>query len=130
MNKGERIKYLRKEILGLTQQEFAQKINISRGNCASIELGRVSLTERVKNDICQVWNINGDWIEIGGPDESIFNELTSEMEIALCASEILENADDEVIKTIIEFIKIYKKLDSSSKEVIKNFGKELIKNLK
>ena len=42
----------------------------------------------------------------------------------------MENADDEVIKTIIEFIKIYKKLDSSSKEVIKNFGKELIKNLK
>ena len=43
----ERIKHLRKYELKLTQEEFAQKIKISRSNLANIESGKISITDRV-----------------------------------------------------------------------------------
>ena len=54
----ERVKYFRKNILHLSQKEFAKKLNISGSNLSNIEIGRINLTDRVINEICDVYNIN------------------------------------------------------------------------
>lgn len=51
----DRVKYLRKDFLHLTQDEFSKKLNISRANVANIESGRVSITERTIQDICRIF---------------------------------------------------------------------------
>ncbi len=61
----ERIKYLRKVNLKLNQEDFGNKIGISRSNVANIELGRINLTERVLTDICREFNINEEWLRNG-----------------------------------------------------------------
>lgn len=77
MNINDRIKYLRKDVLHLTQEEFAPKARISRSNLGSIEIGRTNVTERVKDDICNEFNINREWLEDGiGGDENIFIKIT------------------------------------------------------
>ncbi len=72
MKSYERIKYLRKKILDLSQEEFSKKINISRSNLGNIETGRISLTERVISDICRVFHVKQDWVVEG--IEPIFEE--------------------------------------------------------
>jgi transcriptional regulator with XRE-family HTH domain len=61
----ERVKYLRKDVLKLTQEEFARKLNMSTSNIGSIEIGRVNLTERVIADICRRWSVNEQWLAEG-----------------------------------------------------------------
>lgn len=69
----ERLQYLRKKILKLTQEEFGKSLGLSRGNIANIEVGRIKLTERNLQDICNTYNINKDWLLTGdGGNENIF----------------------------------------------------------
>lgn len=63
MSVNDRIKHLRKTILSLSQEEFAEKINISRSNLAGIETGRVGVTPRVIADICTSFGVSRDWLE-------------------------------------------------------------------
>lgn len=66
----ERIKYYRETIAGLSQSKFAQSLEISKSNLANIEVGRVNLTDRVINNICDTYNINEGWLRTGeGPME-------------------------------------------------------------
>ena len=69
---NERILYLRKKILNLSQEEFSSKINVSRSNIGNIEIGRISPTDRVINDICREFSVNKEWILDG--EEPVFND--------------------------------------------------------
>lgn len=63
MNINERIKHLRKNLLNMSQEEFSEKLNISRSNLAGIEVGRVGVTPRVISDICNSFGVSRDWLE-------------------------------------------------------------------
>lgn len=72
MKAHERIKDLRKNILHLSQKDFAEQINISRSNLGNIETNKINLTERVLMDICRTFHVNRDWLSNG--NEPIFVE--------------------------------------------------------
>lgn len=61
---GERIKRLRKE-LALTQQEFADKLKLSRSNIATYEVGKNNPAEAVMNLICREFNVSETWLRTG-----------------------------------------------------------------
>ena len=65
MTVGERIRHLRKQVLKMTQEDFARKINISRSNIANIEIGKIALTDRVATDICNSFSISEEWLRTG-----------------------------------------------------------------
>ncbi|WP_297968270.1 helix-turn-helix domain-containing protein [uncultured Anaerovibrio sp.] len=65
MTIGERIRYFRKEIQGLTQEEFSKRINIGRANVASIEKNRIAVTDRVISDICNAFSLSESWLRTG-----------------------------------------------------------------
>lgn len=60
----ERLKKLRKE-LDLTQQEFADRIGISRGNIATYETRDGSPGSSVINLICREFNVSETWLRTG-----------------------------------------------------------------
>lgn len=62
MNIGERVRYIRKQIANMTQEEFSERINISRSNLGGIETNRVNMTDRVAKDICKEFKINYLWL--------------------------------------------------------------------
>ena len=61
----ERIKYIRKNELKITQKDFASSIGLSRSNIGSIETGRINVTDRVIQDICLKYNVNENWLRNG-----------------------------------------------------------------
>lgn len=99
MKTFERIKILRKEKLKITQEEFSKAINISRGNLAGIETGRVQLTNRNIKIISTTYNVNEAWLRDG--IEPIFREQSDDEEIAGFLGDVLANEDDGFKKQLI-----------------------------
>lgn len=91
MNK--RVKELRKK-LKLTQQEFANSINLSKSSIGNIENGIVNLTDRNIKEICSKHKVNEEWLRYGTGE--IFVELTKDEEFAYLVGALM--ADDDPYK--------------------------------
>ncbi len=61
---NERLRQLRKE-LGLTQQEFADKLGIPRNNIAGYETGKRSPSDAAVSLICKEFGVNEEWLRRG-----------------------------------------------------------------
>ena len=104
----ERLKQIRKT-LNLTQQEFANKINLSRSAYANVESGVTNLTERNIGLICKELNINENWLRNG--EGEMFSDLNSDEEFNYLVG-IFSASNDEYKKRIIKaMLKIQNKED-------------------
>lgn len=110
----DRLKQLRK-ILNLTQQELADKLNISRNNIASYETGKSNIGASVISLICKEFNVNEEWLRNGTGE--MFIEISEDDEYSQAAASIAKNNDVEIMSLLIE----YWKLDNDSKEIFKNY---------
>lgn len=88
---NERIKELRSR-LGLTQEEFSSKIGLSRNFIAQIETGTKKPSERTIFDICEKFNVNGDWLRTGNGE--MFVELSKDEQISAMLGEIQRLGDE------------------------------------
>lgn len=77
-----RLKKLRKEFC-LTQQEFADRIDISRGNIASYEVGKNAPSNAVISLICREFNVNKNWLQTGNGDMFSVNTRLKELRQSL-----------------------------------------------
>lgn len=59
---NQRLLLLRKA-LNLSQEEFANKIGLKGSSICDIEHGRANLTLSNKILICQIFNVNREWLE-------------------------------------------------------------------
>lgn len=113
MQSHERLKYLRKNILKINQEEFGNSLGLSRGNVANIEIGRIRLTERNIKLICEKFNVNEAWLQDG--IEPIFREQSTDEELAAFFGDTLANEDDDFKK---QFISGLAKLDDEDWKVL------------
>ncbi len=97
----DRLKTLRKDLLNLTQEEFAQAINISRSNLGSIEIGRVNITDRVITDICRAFNVNEVWFRTGEGEP--FNKIDEEDRYSINLGK-LALEDDLFVRNAINYL--------------------------
>ena len=81
----ERLKILRRDYLKLNQSSFSNKINLKQNSYSNIENGKVALTERNIKTICEVFNVNEEWLRNG--TEPIFIEKDDEPLIDLIQKE-------------------------------------------
>ncbi len=114
----DRVKYLRKDFLHLTQDEFSKKLNISRANVANIESGRVSITERTIQDICRIFSINEDWLRFGHGDIER-PPIEQGNELVKLIADLVQTDDDSTKQFIIEYLK----LNDNEKKLIRNIMK-------
>ena len=61
MKISEKLKIIRK-VNGLTQQEFASRLGISRSNLSSIEQGVVNPTDLFINCVCLMFEVDKNWL--------------------------------------------------------------------
>lgn len=126
---NERIKALRKE-LKLTQQEFADKLKISRGNIGAYEVGKNAPSDAVISLICKTFNVNEEWLRDGSGE--MFNERTPEEEVGYYVEDLLEydGNGNAFYDAIIEMMKTYHSLDDKSKTVIREYFKNVADGIK
>ena len=108
----ERLKTLRRS-LNITQQEFADRIGISRGNIGAYEVGKNAPSDAVISLICREFNVSEEWLRTG-VGEMFVPEVPNELD-ALVLKYGLSDADQVLIEkylslkpksrdTIIQFI--------------------------
>lgn len=97
----ERIKKLRKA-LDLTQQEFADRIGISRGNIATYETREGSPGNSVINLICREFNVNETWLRTGeGGDDAMFIRLSRNDELSAFMNELLSEETPDFRRRLV-----------------------------
>jgi len=105
-----RIKELRKS-KKLSQKDFAENINLSQNHISSIEKGVRTATDRIVNDICNVYKVNKDWLLTG----------EGKMFIDPLAPFIIEDIE------VQEFVKLVLEMDESTQKVIMDLAMKLKK---
>ena len=116
---NERIKALRKR-LGLTQQAFADRLKIARGNIGAYEVGKNAPSDAVISLICKEFNVNEIWLRTGeGGDDNMFTKGNEEDRFSINLGKLsrtenqmarnmlnaIAEADPEKLKHIEEFMK-------------------------
>ena len=118
----ERVKKLRKEILHLSQTEFAEQLGVSRSVINNIErnvLARPDQKEPLYKLICKEYHVSYDWL-MNGEGEP-FNEDADEDEYTRAATEI--GIKDPVAKqAVID----YWKLSDEDKKLFRTFMERFI----
>lgn len=98
---NERLKELRKA-LSLTQQEFADRLNVSRNTVATYEVGKSKPSDAAVMLICREFNVNEQWLRTGGGD--MFIEQTRDEEIEQFIGDLLRDEEDSFKKRLVSVL--------------------------
>ena len=116
----ERLKKLRKA-LNLTQQEFADKISISRGALAVYEIGRNEPIDAVIALICREFNVIEEWLRAG--EGEMFAQRTKEDELSAAVERLLSGESAEFKSRLVRVLasldeKYWVILEEKLKEIV------------
>lgn len=129
MNISERVKHLRKDILAMTQDEFAKSINLSRSNLCNIEVERINVTERVIYDICDTYGISEVWLRTGEGD--IYPPKSDDEELAKMFGELFTpDTDPRIKKAVKATIEMLKRLPEDAIPIIGDYAEQIADALK
>lgn len=118
---GERIKYLRKEVLSQSQKEFGETIGLKPNSVSCIETGTNSPTEQNIKAICREFNINEEWIRNG--IEPMYKDRTRNQEIGKFVNDVMDTPDEAFKKRFIESLT---RLDAKDWEALERIATKLL----
>lgn len=95
---NERLKELRKS-LNLTQQAFADRIGIARGNIGAYEVGKNAPSDAVISLICKEFNVNEEWMRYGTGD--MFAHLNRQQKIAQFSADLFRSEEESFKSRLI-----------------------------
>jgi hypothetical protein len=120
----ERLKELRKA-LGLTQQEFADRLHIKRTNIGNYEVGVSLPTDSVIALICREFNVSEEWLRNGTGE--MFIPMTRDEEIATFIGSIQADVDDTFKKRLIS---VLAKLDENEWDLLEKIAEDIVNSKK
>lgn len=85
---------------GLTQEQFADKLGLSRNFITQLENGTKQPSERTLSDICRIYSINEKWLRSGEGEMRL--ELTKNQEIAQFLNDVMAEDDEDFKKNFVE----------------------------
>lgn len=118
---GERIKYLRKEILEITQKEFGSQIGLKPNSVSDIESGKNNPTEQTIKAICREFNISYIWLIEG--IEPIKESLDTD---SMARIDDIMTGENKFAKNLF---KEFSKLDNSEWKALEKLIKNIVKEL-
>lgn len=104
MSIGDRLHYLRENELDISQEEFGNRIGVSRFSISNYESGKRSLTSRVIADICREFNVNEVWLRTGeGGTDNMFTNLdpADRFTISLGA---LSSSENQFVQNAVNYL--------------------------
>lgn len=95
---GDRIKQIRLAA-GLTQQQFSERIGLSRNYIALIETGSREPSDRTISDICREFGVSQSWLQTG--EGEMFLPRSKNEELALMVADLMAETDDSFRKRFV-----------------------------
>ena len=116
----QRFKQLRKA-LGMSQEEFANKLGLTRGAITNIEFGKTEAKPLFVSLVCNTFNVNETWLRTG--DGEMFNALSMDEQLAFYLGTILSEQGDTFKKRLIAALSA---LDESEWAAVEAFARKLV----
>ena len=117
----DRIKELRKS-LGITQQDFANKLGLKRNTIATYEIGKATPSDRVVSDLCNKYNVNEEWLRTG--EGEMFVPLNRTQQIAQLTADLFKGEKDSFKERLLLALA---KLDEDEWKVLEKIACDLTK---
>ena len=114
-----RFKELRKA-LGMTQEEFAAKMNLSRSYINLIEMGKKVPAERTLKDICREFKVNYDWL-VNGAGE-MFQDDDSDAQAIV--DSVMTGDNEFAKKILVQFARLDESRWRQIEEILNELKKE------
>lgn len=116
---NERLRKVR-DLIGISQKEFSEKINIGQSTLAMLENGQRTLKDIHISQICNNFKVDEDWLRYGKGEMFIKNDST-----------ILSNLIDEYDLDSLDkkIVKGYINLTSDQRDVIKTYVSSLVNDI-
>lgn len=109
-----------RQSLNLSQEDFAEKVGLTKNYISLVETGKRSLADRTIRDICRMYSVNEHWLRTGdgepyikGSDDELAelvgrlykdkSSMRYKMSLELCRS--MEKMTDEQLMAFAEFVK-------------------------
>lgn len=128
MSYGDRVYELRKR-LGLTLEKFGEPLGVTKTAISRIEKEERAITDQMIKAICLQYNVNEEWLRTGEGEP--FKKLSPQEEVAEYVSALLEDGtENPLYEIIIEIMRTYTELSPKSQEVLRDFSKKLMDNIK
>ena len=121
-----RIKYIRKDVLNLSQKEFADKIGLSENFVWMIEKGTRTPSDRTLSDICREFGVDRVWLETGAGEP--FRPVDRDEQIAAILGKAIsgnETARDRLIRAFSQLPdEMFEQAEKILEEIVANLQKE------
>ena len=118
---NDRLKQVRKDS-GLTQQQFADSLNVSRNYVALWEIGQREPSDRTISDICRVYGVNEIWLKTGVGEMKI--PMPLDQQLAQIFADV-QVSDDERAR----LVKAFASLPDEAYPQLYRWFQEMAKNL-
>lgn len=125
MTIAERFKHVRKAV-GYTQQRMADTLGLKQNTIATYEMGRSELSDRTIKDVCQIFNVNEQWLRTG--EGEMFKSLSRDEEVAKFFGEMLMPAEGDDFKR--RFISALARLNPDQWKMIEDVAIALTEGMK
>lgn len=116
-----RIKELRSS-MGLTQQQFADRLGLKRQTIAAYEVGNTEPSNATLLSICREYKVNENWLRTGEGEMKVAQTTQERYNLNL---EKLQRVDDE---TIIRWVNTIAETNPEVLKQIEEFMKRLLEN--
>ena len=120
----ERIKELRKA-LGLTQQEFSDRIGVKRNTIAQYESGRNAPLDAVIGLICREFNVSETWLRTG--EGEMFQPKSRNEELFEFAAKVAEGDPGNIQAQLLS---VMSRLTNEQWEVLAQVAREFVEEVK
>ena len=100
---GERIRYLRKDILNLTLVEASARLGISNPSLSAIETGKNNPSNQTIRSICREFRVREEWLRIG--EGSMYMQLTPDQERAVFLASVTAGESSPEVNAFIDALK-------------------------
>ena len=111
----DRIKQVRQNA-GLTQSQFAERLNISRNYIGLIEIGDRIPSDRTIADICREFNVSEVWLRTG--EGEMFVDLGEDAELTQVLAEIQVSDDDTIKDVLVAYWELEEKEKAAIRKLI------------
>ena len=121
---NERIKKIRTSA-NLTQQEFADRIGVSRGALANYEVNRNEPIDAVITLICREFNINEHWLRTG--EGEMTRPVNRDAEIAAFMGDVMRGETADFRRRLVS---VLAKLDPAEWALLEKMAQKLAEECK
>lgn len=116
---NERIKFLRNDVLHLSQDALGKRLGVTGAAISRMEAGGRAVTDQMVLAICREFNVNEEWLRNGTGE--MFNTLSQDEELAYIVGQALPQADDFVKNTFIALGRLSQEFTVEEWQVVKKF---------